>query len=106
MDIGQRTMEIARDAGHRVQQVATSVYVALPVLMASAPSVAYGHETGQAHQHPVSPYELVFLIGGISLGTDLIKLGCTSDYNRKSAGAYISTGVALLVGTLAYASSH
>ncbi len=54
-DISHPVLDAFQELGHRARVAATSVYVALPVLMASAPSVAYGHETGQLHTHACDP---------------------------------------------------
>lgn len=48
-DISHPVRDAFQELGHKARVAATSAYVALPVLMASAPSVAYGHETGEAH---------------------------------------------------------
>lgn len=67
-DISHPVRDAFLELGHRAKTVAVGAYVALPILMASAPSVAYGHETGERHMHPHPDQLLAAAVAGVGLG--------------------------------------
>ncbi len=67
-DISHPVCDAFLELGHKAAVAATSAYVALPVLMANAPSVAYGHETGRVHTFEYEPYALLGLAFGVGAG--------------------------------------
>ena len=71
-DISNPVRDAFQELGHKARVAATSAYVALPVLMASAPSVAYGHETGQEHTHVGDHWVAVGIAAGLA-GTVIYK---------------------------------
>ncbi|MDO8643108.1 MAG: hypothetical protein Q7R76_06040 [Candidatus Woesearchaeota archaeon] len=71
-DISHPVRNAFQELGHRARVAATSAYVALPFLMASVPSVAYGHETGEAHSHIGDHWVAVSIAAGLA-GTVIYK---------------------------------
>lgn len=65
-DISHPVRDAFQEWGHKACVAATSLYVALPVLMASAPSVAYAHETGEGHTHIGDHWVAVGIAAGIA----------------------------------------
>src|SRR3989338_1521296 len=66
-DISHPVRDAFQELRHQASVAATSGYVALPILMAS--SLAYGHETGEAHEpNPTIPIFLAGIAAGLFLG--------------------------------------
>ena len=96
-DISHPVRDAFQQWGHRASVAATSAYVALPVLMASAPSVAYGHETGQQHTHIGDHWVTVGIAAGLT-GTIIYK---GIDYANRTRSPAARLGIhAAIVATL------
>lgn len=106
-DISHPVQSGFREWGHKAKVAATSAYVALPILMASAPSVAYGHETGQPHTHIIGDHWVAVGIAAGLTGTLIYK---GTDYANRTrspaARLLIHATVVATLSALAIASNY
>jgi len=103
-DISNPVRDAFQELGHKARVAATSAYVALPVLMASAS--AYGHETGQEHTHP-SEQGVALALASLATGALFIRAGVKrTDHPQtgyRRSGYIIGTvGALLCLGSLGY----